>query len=185
MSPYPSQINREQIVQQARYMIEQEGLERLALQRLAESLGVQAPSLYRHVRNKTELLRAVNEGTIAQLVDVLNVATVGDTPTDALMNMARAYRAFALANPATYTLAYGNPPEELRPDPADIERMAQPLQTAMAAVTGPERSLAALRGAWAMIHGFVMLEIANQFQRSGSVDEAFEESLRIYIRGLE
>src|SRR5215207_9448241 len=105
--PYPAQVNRDQIIEQARSLIEANGLERLTLQHLAVALGVQAPSLYRYVGSKNELLRLVNEITSRRLVEaVTNSVEPGADPAARVMDMARAYRAFAHQFPATYTLAY-------------------------------------------------------------------------------
>ncbi|MCA9902121.1 MAG: helix-turn-helix transcriptional regulator, partial [Anaerolineales bacterium] len=58
--PYPSQVNRETIVAQAWQLIEAEGADNLSLSKLAEQLGIKAPSLYRHVGSKAGLLQAIN-----------------------------------------------------------------------------------------------------------------------------
>ena len=54
--PYPTQITKDQIIQKAHALIEQEGRDALSLGKLATALGVKAPSLYRHVGNKAELV---------------------------------------------------------------------------------------------------------------------------------
>jgi hypothetical protein len=43
----------------------------------------------------------------------------------------------------------------------------------------------ALRGALALVHGYVMLELKNQFQHGGDLRLAFEASVRAYLRGWE
>jgi Tetracyclin repressor-like, C-terminal domain len=100
-----------------------------------------------------------------------------------MLKMAREYRAFALANPATYRLAFGSTDDELRPDEALLEQLALPLQTAMAGISGEVESLAALRGMWALIHGFVSLELAGQFRRGGDLEAAFQRAVAAYING--
>ncbi len=49
-------LDREQIVRAALGLLDEVGLDELTMRRLAERLGVQAASLYRHVRDKGELL---------------------------------------------------------------------------------------------------------------------------------
>ncbi|MCC7450570.1 MAG: helix-turn-helix transcriptional regulator, partial [Anaerolineae bacterium] len=73
--PYPSQVDRQSIIDKARELIEAEGIENLSLGRLATALGVKAPSLYRYVDSKTELLRAVNLMTTQGLVSTIREAT--------------------------------------------------------------------------------------------------------------
>jgi len=49
-------LDQAQIVRAALALLDQVGLDELTMRRLAERLGVRAASLYRHVRNKDELL---------------------------------------------------------------------------------------------------------------------------------
>jgi AcrR family transcriptional regulator len=182
--PYPSKISRETIVQAAREMIEAEGLERLSINVLAEKLGVKTPSLYRYVGDKTGLLRAVNEDTIAGLFAVLGEALSSPGPAEErLLAVALAYRQYAHQHPITYGLAFTNTIPELRPDEAEQERAALPYQALMAEVSGEADSLAALRGMLALIHGFAMLELAQQYRRGGDLDAAFVQSVQAYIAG--
>jgi AcrR family transcriptional regulator len=182
--PYPSKISRETIVQTAREMIEAQGVERLSINVLAEKLGVKTPSLYRYVGDKTGLLRAVNEDTVAGLFAVLGDALNSPGTTDErLLAVAMAYRQYAQQHPITYGLAFTNTIPELRPDDAEQEQGALPYQALMAEVSGEANSLPALRGMQALIHGFVMLELAQQFRRGGDLDAAFAQSVQAYIAG--
>ena len=168
----------------AREMIESEGLERLSINVLAEKLGVKTPSLYRYVGDKTGLLRAVNEDTIAGLYNVLGEALSSPgTVEERLLAVALAYRQYAQQHPITYGLAFTNTIPELRPDEDEQERGALPYQALMAEVSGEADSLPALRGMLALIHGFVMLELAQQFRRSGDLDVAFVQTVQAYIVG--
>ena len=110
--PYPSQIDKAAIAEKARQMIEEEGVDALSLAKLAAALGVKAPSFYRHVKNKAELLEAVSFLTIQQLIEQMKAATV-DHPTEEaisskeiLLAQVQAFRRFAHANPRTYVLAF-------------------------------------------------------------------------------
>lgn len=183
--PYPAQVDFDTLIDTARALIEQNGVEQLTLQRLADAFGIKAPSLYKHMANKTALLQAVNTRTGTLLVGAIReaLATAGDDSLARLTTMGRAYRAFVLQQPITYSLLYNNMNQELRLDPQVAEALALPLQAEMASITGEADSLDALRGAWALIHGFVMLELTGQFQRGGSLEQAFERALDAYLRG--
>jgi hypothetical protein len=98
--------------------------------------------------------------------------------------MALAYRDFALAHPVTLRLAFGDLAPDSRPDPAALEALALPLQAAVAALAGEAASLSALRGFWALIHGFVILEVNGQFQRGGDLREALLYAIDTYTSGL-
>ncbi len=184
MSPFPGRINREAVIQTAIELIEAEGVEQLSVNVLAERLGVKTPSLYRYVRNKTDLLRAVNEATFSALFAVLYPAL--ETPGHAqarVMAVAQAYRAFAHQHPVSYGLAYTNTIPELRPDESALEQAALRFQALMAELSGEANSLVALRGLLALIHGFVMLELGGQLRRGGDLSAAFSGSVEAYIRG--
>ncbi len=49
-------LDREQVVRAALALLDEVGLDELTMRRLAERLGIKAASLYRHVRDKGELL---------------------------------------------------------------------------------------------------------------------------------
>lgn len=184
--PYPSQISHQQIIDTARGMIEAEGVEALSLNRLAAALGVRTPSLYRYVDGRAALLRALNEETTRGLLDALYPTLHGEgPPRERLLALARAYRDYALAHPVAYGLAFTNTLPELAPDPDEMEQGVLPLQALVAELAGPDDSLEALRGLWALIHGFVVLELAGQFRRSGDVAAAFEASVTALLRGWE
>jgi hypothetical protein len=101
------------------------------------------------------------------------------------MDLARAYRHFAHQNPHLYMLAYTHKNEGLRPDETVLTDMVLPIQAIMAQISGEPASLTALRGALALLHGFVMLEINEQLQRGGDLDQAFTQSVGAYLHGWE
>jgi AcrR family transcriptional regulator len=182
--PYPSQIDRDQIIQQASAMIAADGVDNLSLHKLAAVLGVKAPSLYRHVNNKTELIRDVNLATLAQLFAVMDeAASASSGTTEAkLVSIFSTYRDFAHANPRLYLLAF-HENDAYRSDENVLVQMILPVQGLMADLVGEERSLTALRGALALVHGFALLEINKQLRRGGDLDEAYRESVQAFLRG--
>lgn len=183
--PYPSQVTREPLIEMAWQMIEEQGgADNVSLAALAKKFGVKAPSLYRHVKNKTELLREVNLITAQRLTDSLlsAIESVGDDPKARVLAVGKAYRAFVHEHPATYQLAFASP-ADIQPDSAAMEQLAIPIQEIMAEVSGEENSLTALRGIWALIHGFVTFEINGQFRRGGDIEAAFFRVLMAYVDG--
>jgi AcrR family transcriptional regulator len=187
MCPYPAQVDHEMIVGKARDMLEADGVDQLSLGKLAAALGVKAPSLYKHVASKAELLRAVNTITARELVGAMraSVGTAGADPVNRLVEVAKAYRVFALAHPVTYMLAFANATPELRPDARELELLVLPLQALMEPIAGADQSLAALRGAWALLHGFVTLELNGQFRRGGDLTGAFLHAIEVYAKGWQ
>ena len=182
--PYPAKISSESILEKAAEMVEAEGADQFSMQRLAAALGVKAPSLYRYFPSKTDLLRALNLQTVQQMIAGLHAAAAnGGDARRQLLAMSRAWRAFAHANPLAYALAFADPNPELRPDEQLLEALAIPIQQVMAGISGEERSLAALRGLWALLHGFTLLELSGQFRRGGDLEDAFFQSVEAYLKG--
>jgi AcrR family transcriptional regulator len=183
--PYPSQVQPDVIIQRAAEIIEAEGVESLALAKLATMLGIKAPSLYHHFSSKNALLRAVNLRIIEDLTRAMQVAAAAENePHAQLMAVARSYRLFVHSHPACYALALGRLPEEARPDASLLEQLALPFQATAARLSGEMQSLAALRGLWALVHGFSLLECNGQFRRGGDLDDTFEQVVAGYLRGI-
>lgn len=88
-------LSLEAIRQAGLEIIDNEGLERLSMRRLAERLGVRAASLYNHVPTKEHLLHEIADGVMAQ-VDVSGFEVDWVT---GLRSWARSYRAALAAHP--------------------------------------------------------------------------------------
>jgi AcrR family transcriptional regulator len=188
MSPYPAQITRDGLVAQAWDIAARDGVESLSLARLADALGVKAPSLYNHMKGKAELLKAVNELTIRRLFDTLDAIAASYPPESAyasLLAMAAAYRTFAHTHPIPYTLAFATTDPTARPDPAELAARAIPYQHRMAYLSGDEASLTALRGLLALMHGYVMLELHHQLQRGGDLAATYMQLVGQYLNSWE
>ncbi len=185
--PYPTQINKETILQHTSDLIEKDGLEALSLHKLATTLGVKAPSLYRHIGNKNQLLQTVNLATLQTLFATMHEAIeqAPDDPFAQIEALSAAYRRYAQQHPQLYMLAFTHKSEGVRPDEALLTAMVLPIQEIMAAISGETNALAALRGALALIHGFVMLELNEQLQRGGNLDDAFAQAVHAYLRGWQ
>jgi TetR/AcrR family tetracycline transcriptional repressor len=64
-------LSRHHVVQEALRLVDSDGLDGLTLRALATRLGVQAPTLYWHVRNKAELLDALGDAIMEDALGVL------------------------------------------------------------------------------------------------------------------
>jgi len=183
--PYPSRIDYDTLIATAVELVERDGADALSLGKLAGELGVRAPSLYRYIANKAALLEAVNLHTLQALFAAFEAALAAapDDPTAQLEAVADVLRDFAHAHPHTYVMAMTAAPSAGRPDEDLLVSMILPIQTRVAALVGVEASLSALRGLLALIHGFIMLELNEQLQRGGDLDDAFHRSVAAYLAG--
>src|SRR2546423_1092003 len=91
-----------EIVAVARELLEREGAEALSMRRLADGLGIRAPSLYKHVPHKAALEARIIADGFAEAADAFEAATEG--AEDPLSALVEAYREFALAHPHVYRL---------------------------------------------------------------------------------
>ena len=60
-------LNREKVLRAALRMVDRHGLDSLSMRKLAQTLKVEAMSLYNHVTNKEEILDGLVELIVADL----------------------------------------------------------------------------------------------------------------------
>lgn len=143
----------------ARVLLESEGAGALTMRRLAGRLGIQAPSLYKHIAGKEELEVRLIAAGLAEFGELL--AAEND-----LSSMAGAYRSWAGSHPHLYALMTERPlPRKMLP--AGLEASAaRPL---IELLGDPDLA----RAAWAAAHGLVSLEIAGRFPEDADLDLAW------------
>jgi AcrR family transcriptional regulator len=171
--PTPARTSLPGVVAAARSLIEADGLDALTMQRVAAAVGVRAPSLYKRVRNRGELVRLVIEDAAQELGDALSAAATTRNPRRDLAALADAVRAFAHAHPRAYGLLFAPMPEDSRPEPSALGGAIDPLLRTTAALAGPEHALEAARTVVAWAHGFLVMELAGAFRLGGDVDRAY------------
>ena len=91
-----------QIVEAARELLEQEGPEALSMRRLADRLGIRAPSIYEHLADKQALEAALISAGFEESAELFASAVRGSD--DPLAALAAAYRDFAHRHPHLYRL---------------------------------------------------------------------------------
>ena len=69
--PTPDRTSLDEIVRAGRRLLESAGLDGLTMQAVADSVGVRAPSLYKRVRGRAELVALIAEATAHELGDEL------------------------------------------------------------------------------------------------------------------
>src|SRR3954453_20238674 len=141
------------------------------MRRVAEELGIRAPSLYKNLPHKGALETAIIIDGFEEAAAAFEAAVEG--AADPLVAFVSAYRAFAAAHPHVYRLMTDRPlPRELLP-PGLEARAAAPLSRA----TGhPPRA----RAAWAFIHGMIMLELNGRFPADGVTEQAWTSGITAF-----
>ena len=160
----------------------------LSMRAVADSVGVTAPSIYRHFADKDDLVTAVVLDVFEELDAAMLAAGAGiDDPLERLHAYGLAYVRFAMAHPEHYRIAT----MDACPRP-DIDQMLQEgawvhmHDTVLACIAA-----GALRGdpfevtldLWAGAHGLAALMIAKPFMPWGDPDAAAERMLAALARG--
>jgi len=156
-SPSRAPLTRERIVETALRIMDSEGLEAVTMRRVGHELGVEAMSLYGHVRDKEEILSGVIEAVMAEF------EFPHDHPDwrEAARRAARAWRALLTAHPNVLTLMS----HQRKPmtSPVALRPTEHALTILSRAGLSREETVRAFRAFGGYIQGFVLAEIANMF----------------------
>ena len=175
--PTPPRTSLPDIIRAARHLLETDGLEHLTMLRVAQAVGVRGPSLYKHVRDRGDLVRLIGNDAIQELSSRVSAAATHENPREDLQAIARTLRGFAGDYPETYSLLWARVPDAWRFDQELNVLATEPLLRAVASLGEADR-LAAARMFFAWAHGFITMELAGAFRLGGDVDAAFEFGLR-------
>jgi AcrR family transcriptional regulator len=99
-------LHREQILEQACDLFVAEGLDGLSMRKLAKSVGVTAPALYRHYESKEKVILDVIGEAYKTFSQYLSEALHGETPEIRFSMTGRNYLAFALEHPHFYEVLH-------------------------------------------------------------------------------
>jgi AcrR family transcriptional regulator len=114
-------LTQEQVVKGAVDLMAEAGLEALTLRRLATELGVSAPTLYWHVRNKRELLDLMAEALVARAGRRSPAPAHGQPWWEWLAERARLqFRALISQRDAALVVAGNRPTEASLPDIEEV-----------------------------------------------------------------
>src|SRR5215475_2662513 len=87
--PTPDRTSLEEIIQAGRDILESDGLARLTMQAVADRVGVRAPSLYKRVASRDDLIGYIAEATVHDLTERLTAAVAGADARADLAGLAR------------------------------------------------------------------------------------------------
>ena len=172
--PTPARTSLEQIVKAGRDIVETDGIDGLTMQSVAARVGVRAPSLYKRLHGRNELLRLVANDAAAELTRDLESAADGKDARRDLASLASTFRRFAHANPGAYSLIFAPLPDDARADAGWSVRASAPVIDTTERLAGTDHALEAARTVVAWANGFIAMELAGAFRLGGDVDRAFD-----------
>ncbi|MET0773657.1 MAG: WHG domain-containing protein [Candidatus Limnocylindrales bacterium] len=181
--PAAARTSRSAIVDEARALLERDGLDGLTMRAVADAVGVRAPSLYKHVADRDDLVRLVVDATVLELGERLG--GVSDArPESRLRRLADEFRAFAHARPAAFGLLFSALPTAWRPDPVANAGAVRPIIEVATDLVGADHALDASRTLTAACVGFITMELAGAFRLGGSMDAAWSYLIDTLVTGL-
>ncbi|MGH9017524.1 MAG: TetR/AcrR family transcriptional regulator, partial [Acidimicrobiales bacterium] len=163
LPPPPRSARVAAAVAGARRILEEEGPSALTMRRLADDLGIRAPSLYKHFANKAAVELAIIEDALFDLGGVTHAALHGTGASGPLASLLTTYRTYCLAHPRLYRLAVSGqfPRHQL---PEGLEEWAG---NPWFVVTGDPALAQAL---WSFAHGMVILELDQRYPPGSDLD---------------
>jgi TetR/AcrR family tetracycline transcriptional repressor len=198
-------LNKQRIVAEAVALLDESGLDGVTLRRLAQRLGVQAPTLYWHVRNKAALVTAIAEAILEEAFTQIHPPEAGQRWQDWLIRLAERLRRAMLAHPEGARVVSAG---QLSLTMAAISELAMrtlvdrniPLREARLTVLAVERFTIghvleeqSLRpdddaltdfdaGAFAKQHPTMIAGITEYFQPGRTVDDLFRDTLQLILK---
>jgi AcrR family transcriptional regulator len=191
-------LTRNEVVEAARRLLDVMEVGDLSLRKLAAELGVTAPALYAHVKDKRDLLRAVAEQGFAELGASFD-AVRGEDPAERLVAYGRAYVGKAIGDPEVFKVMFLFRPalvpvsgidNELEAASAALDQPMVTVQEAMAVgVIHPDRDLVlTVMTLWTTAHGLASVLLLGS--RGGVVvlpdnaEALIDHVLRVNLTGL-
>jgi len=159
------------IVSAARQILERDGPDSLTMRRLGDAVGIRAPSLYKHFPDKAAVEVALINDGFEEIARSFGAALANGE--DSLVEIAKAYRAFARSHPHLYRLMTAGPLPRERLRSGVEARAAAPI---VQAVGDPDRA----RAVWAFAHGMVILELDGRFPSEADLDAAWAAGLTAF-----
>jgi len=148
-------------------LLESKGLAALSMRNLADRLHIKAPSLYKHVEGRDEIIADLQAYGIKKFAEAMSAAKKSKRAK------ALAYRAWAIQNPHLYEVTLKVP--LLR------DRLPEGLESGVTAMiielTGKDHEHA--RAVWGLMHGLVDLEIAGRFPPDADLDKTWSRAIQM------
>jgi AcrR family transcriptional regulator len=188
-------ITRRAVIDEALRILDDEGRETLTMRRLAAALGVEAPSLYAHVRSKDELV----DGVLDSVLDGIVLPDVGPDVRRSLVDGFTGYRRALLRHPPIVLLMT----ERARYSSAQFRLVRRSIELFESAGLSTRSAVDAHVTLAAFVLGFILQEVGRPTGpgsdasaadplmsrvfatlRERSVDERFEVGLGLILDGV-
>ncbi|MFI1996346.1 TetR/AcrR family transcriptional regulator [Actinoplanes sp. NPDC020271] len=153
-------------------LADEAGFDAVTLSAVARRLGVRAPSLYSHVRDRDTLLDGVAARALADLSDRVAVAIAGRAGRDALAGFAGAHREFAREAPGRWQSLQRRAGDTVVRSEAALRIVTLNKAVLRGYALPEDQHVHAVRLLGATINGFLALERIGGFDHSSPSPEA-------------
>ncbi|GEM48506.1 TetR/AcrR family transcriptional regulator [Deinococcus cellulosilyticus] len=178
-------LDREQVLDAAEQIANQEGLQALTIARLAAALNIKPPSLYNHIESLDQLIDGLTVRGMRMMIDLTRDAAAGKSCKDALCAVAHVHRNAARTRPGLYTATQVSV-QKFGPEAQELAGVY--LQVILSVLQGyhleEEQALHAVRILRALLKGFIDLELGGGFGMPLKIDETFQVMLDTFDAGL-
>lgn len=185
---------RKRISDAAQELYLREGIEGLSMRKVAEMVGVSAPAIYRHFRNKSELLNEIVVEALRVLEAYLQPGLEGSSPYDRLVRMCDNYLRFALEQPRYFDFAFLVPSPDTAGIPEEIEKrdfgtfklaLEQVAACMEQGLLKKDDPLETAIIVWAEVHGLVTLYRTGRFgDEPENFRTIYRQAVRRMLRGM-
>lgn len=158
-----------EIVAVAHELLATGGPEAVSMRTVADRLGIKAPSLYKHVRDKAELESLLVADGLLSMGTVLHRTVGRGAASTAVRRLLHAYRAQAQEVPALYRLVTAGPLDRAALPDGLADWSGQPFW--LACGQRPYRAQAL----WGATHGMTILELDGRFADTSDLDRSWRE----------
>ena len=162
----------------ARGILEEEGAGALTMRRLADEMGIRAPSLYKHFSGKADLELLLIEDALFDVGEVTHRALRPSGRESPLLNLLLTYRAYSLDHPNLYRLATGGPLARQQLSEGLEDWAGNPWFV----VTGDPPLAQAL---WSLAHGMVILELDDRYPRGSDLGATWSAAAAAFERAAD
>ncbi|CAM2069254.1 TetR/AcrR family transcriptional regulator [Sulfidibacter corallicola] len=183
---------RRTILRKAAELIREQGVHGLSMRKLSHALGASTMVLYTHFRNKQDLLNELYLEGFDRLRRHLEEVPEGEDPLAYVVELGRAYRRAALANPDAYELMQSRTLQGFSLPKESLEKSALSFRVLEGAVRqcmdrgliAPGCSREVAQMLWGSIHGLISLQLAGHFVSEEAATARFEMVLKTLEFGL-
>ena len=159
-----------EIATAAEELIDADGVDALSMRRLADRVGIRAPSIYKHFDSKEAVEAAVISAVFEeQAIRYEGIVEDSDRP---LLALADVYRDYARRHPHLYRLVTDRTLNRA----ALVEGVEARSVDAIVRAAGGDRDLA--RAFWAFAHGMTILELNARFPPDADLDAAWRSGVK-------